>query len=130
MNEQETFDFVVASVLKQGEPSINVHNPGTGSLVCAYRSSSGLKCAAGFLIPDELYRAGFEGKTIVELVNLGLVKIANLALVSQLQAAHDWNAVAGSDFVSHFKKECRIIARIYRLEWKFETNETTTELTP
>lgn len=54
---QETFDRVAKHLLKQNKKSVN----GTQ---CMYRSSDGLQCALGCLIPDELYVPSLEGTTL------------------------------------------------------------------
>lgn len=48
-SHQEIFDFVVKKLFEQGQRSIE---PSRG---CQYRTETGLKCAVGFLIPDNLY---------------------------------------------------------------------------
>ena len=65
MNNQEAFDTVVAHLRKQGRPSVFPSNALRG---CAYRGADGLKCAAGCLIPDEMYSIHFECNTISGLL--------------------------------------------------------------
>lgn len=52
-SRQETFDIVVAHLVKQGVQSKR------GGL-CMYRGPGGTKCAAGILIPDDAYDARME----------------------------------------------------------------------
>ena len=52
---QTAFDTVVKNLLKQNERSIQ-----PDSNYCAYRGKNGLKCAIGWLIPDELYEERME----------------------------------------------------------------------
>ncbi len=54
MTAQEIFDTVVAHLRKQGRKSYD-------GRICLYRGPNGTKCAAGCLIPDELYTPGIEG---------------------------------------------------------------------
>lgn len=49
MTNQELFDTVCSSLIKQGKPSVSSDGR------CLYRSPDGCKCAAGFLIPDDKY---------------------------------------------------------------------------
>ena len=53
MAEQEIFDTVAQHLLTQGEKA-------TDGVTCRYRTPSGLKCAVGCLIPDELYKPEME----------------------------------------------------------------------
>ncbi len=55
MTKQETFDTVVRALLQQGRASRNESGK------CRYRGPYGAKCAAGHLIPDELYTLDLEG---------------------------------------------------------------------
>lgn len=55
---QDIFDYVAEKLMEQGEKSISWEQE-----VCQYRqehSDKMLKCAIGWLIPDELYNPGFE----------------------------------------------------------------------
>lgn len=59
LTKQKTFDTVYRGLAKQGfERSIN------GEETCVYRGDHHRKCAAGILIPDELYDPAFENGTI------------------------------------------------------------------
>ena len=48
--KQEAFDTVAKHLFEQGERSMRGLRK-----TCAYRSGTGLKCAIGALIPDEMY---------------------------------------------------------------------------
>lgn len=52
-------------LLKQGRRSVNPKNDDA----CMYRGDNGLKCAAGFLIPDELYDRSLEYQNITDLLD-------------------------------------------------------------
>lgn len=83
-SKQEIFDFVARNLLKQGKPS---HIDGE----CRYRMD-GLKCAAGWLIPDEEYDRHYEGNTISGVpyfTNNHLFSSELLDLIDDLQEAHD-----------------------------------------
>lgn len=60
MNRQEIYDKVKAHLLTQGKKS----EAKTISGQCLYRSPDGLQCAAGCLIPDELYDPEMEGARV------------------------------------------------------------------
>jgi hypothetical protein len=53
MNLQEMFEIAVVNLLCQGERSTECGD-------CLYRGPNGLKCAIGFLIPDEKYNETLE----------------------------------------------------------------------
>jgi hypothetical protein len=58
---QELFNEVVTHLRKQNKQSLSVN----GS--CMYRGVDGLKCAIGYLIPDECYHDDMEGAFFGEL---------------------------------------------------------------
>ena len=99
--KQETFNVVYLALKKQGSKCVIDNLDGCGQ-VCVYRGPNGMKCAAGHLIPDNLYKPEFEeeGGQSVTTVDSGnrpvneVSKIINalghdLYLVSRLQSAHD-----------------------------------------
>ena len=86
LSDQELFDKVVNHLRVQGCKALeNEH--------CKYRTASGLKCAAGCLIPDDMYKPSMEGMNIIGVIqnnpNLEDV-ISNPGLISRLQFIHDW----------------------------------------
>lgn len=50
LDRQAAFDTMLAHLRKQGKRATN-----PGGTSCRYRTSDGLKCAVGALIPDHLY---------------------------------------------------------------------------
>ena len=103
-SEQQVFDYVVEQLYKQGVPCVE-----NGTDRCMYRGPNGLKCAAGILIPDEIYNKEWDskdGKTYDMLVEESLVPETHRELISELQIAHDDWAM-GSDFLQEFKKAAR-----------------------
>jgi hypothetical protein len=79
---QEIFDTVVLHLAKQGKPAID---PKTN--YCCYRIN-GLSCAAGCLIPDNLYHENMENISIFEILSgHGHDSVENL--IRELQSAHD-----------------------------------------
>jgi hypothetical protein len=86
--EQETFDFVVSEMVKQGRRSTSI---GRENLVGGrLRSEDGLgaKCAVGHLIRDEDCTPDFNCG-VEQLVNEGGVHVKFYDLVQALQEAHD-----------------------------------------
>jgi len=91
MRQEEIFKKVVEGLAKQGfrqsvKPSV------FGLPTCSYRGVEGRKCAAGFLIPDEIYKPEFEGKNVLALQSvfegLGFTK-RQVEFLHQLQFLHD-----------------------------------------
>ncbi len=61
MTSQELFTTIVTHLRQQGAKSL--YEDADGDMSCAYRGDTGLKCAAGCLIPDNEYDSGDEGNT-------------------------------------------------------------------
>lgn len=85
--KQEVFDFVVRSLHAQGKKSWNRELQ-----KCLYRGPNGVKCAAGFLISDDVYTTSMEymnAETIIDSWPC-LAPLKPFAdLIGQLQFAHD-----------------------------------------
>lgn len=112
--KQETFDLVVKHLLEQGVPSFS-----DLGLECRYRLAEGgrvLKCAAGFLIPDDKYDPSYEGRSVVDVRIHEL--IASLGhdpyLVGSLQAAHD-DASEADPYLPRLKTKLIEVANRYAL---------------
>lgn len=95
LSKQEVFDKVALHLLKQNERSVEVSKP-DALPGCMYRGKDGLMCAAGALIPDELYDANFEGNTInsvladnYRLRGLFQQEVLDSPLLEDLQCLHD-----------------------------------------
>jgi hypothetical protein len=80
---QEVYDIVATHLLKQNKRSIT--HRGT----CAYRGIDGLKCAAGCLIPEEIYKSDFEGVTWTSLIHSHDFPQDHRKLIENLQHIHD-----------------------------------------
>lgn len=98
---QEVFDAVVKGLAAQDFQKSLVQ----GGMLCAYRGEGGLRCAAGHLIPDSIYRPEFEGKEIRRLCE-HIPEVTALFgagvdgnFVSALQRMHD----SGSNLEAEFK---------------------------
>ena len=94
---QEVFDTAVIGLLKQGVKSAEPGNPSA----CRYRGEGGLKCAVGFLIPDELYDDSIEccevsNNAVLELLDkcgVPTTTAGTTKLLEQLQEIHDYRPV-------------------------------------
>jgi hypothetical protein len=115
---QEAFDLVVTHLKNQGRQAF-------ADGACKYRTSDGLKCAIGALIPDEDYMPEMEGFDVRNLIqNFGLeTGGVGPALLAELQYVHDrattWHNVPAGRFVSdEGKKLLRATAHLYDLDPK------------
>lgn len=98
--EQSLFDRVVIALRRQGGPSFGTMSGSSGP-TCLYREKrpdgTVRKCAAGHLIPDEVYSPDMEGKLIDDSFNDDLLGRRSIRavlgehtfLVDHLQRAHD-----------------------------------------
>lgn len=96
MTNQEAFNVVWNHFITQGQPPSMVieATPSGDRLRCKYRGPSGERCAAGALIPDELYRGWMENKTIESVIRdspeiASRFTFVDQLLLHQLQSAHD-----------------------------------------
>jgi hypothetical protein len=83
---QEIFNVAFLGMKSQGfKMSVN------GNGVCAYRSPNGLKCAVGFLIPDDKYSKSLEGLSASSEVILGITEVSphDKRFLKDLQEIHD-----------------------------------------
>jgi len=129
MTNQEIFDTVYKGIIAQGGGS---HE---GSQ-CVYRHpENGRKCAAGWLIPDELYLPAFEFKNVSKIVSehhqlTTLWSRAQDSFVYQCQKVHDqsvYDSATLSDtdsysmvysdekFLEIFKTKMAVLALTYNL---------------
>lgn len=92
--KQQTFDTIVNHLRTQGARALNA---ALGH--CEYRTPTGMKCAAGCLIPDDKYCRSFEGMRVtmttpagVLLNELGhdLVLVQDMQKIHDSHAPHDW----------------------------------------
>jgi hypothetical protein len=117
---QEIFDIAVSGVINQGRPSLS----DSGS--CSYRGTDGTKCAAGFLIPDDVYKPSMEGFSWSSLSTQN--KFSHLYefkdLISALQDCHDWRPkIYDNDdsvwSLDKFKQSAKKLSIEYDLKWNF-----------
>ena len=103
---QGIFDYVVPRLIAQGEPSA------TPEGMCKYRMERAgldpLKCAAGWLIPDERYDPIFEdsqaNSTLLADTWDALGMVMHVPFIFALQDAHD-NAVTDASRRPHPRPE-------------------------
>lgn len=85
--KQDVFDAVVRHLISQGRPAIDEN----GS--CRYRTASGLSCAVGGIMSDEVYEPDLEHTAICSLINAGRIpkwrKKDFSAILADLQRVHD-----------------------------------------
>lgn len=83
---QYIFDVVSQHLLAQDDRSYSTAAP----FGCAYRGSGGLKCAAGFLIPDDEYHHDMEGSNVwqVPFFTRNFSR-EQMTLIGKLQVIHD-----------------------------------------
>lgn len=86
---QEAFDKVVEHLVKQGEPSLHGKVGPYDQTICAYKSSEGLMCAVGCLLPSTWRVKEYEDWSELAKRNTRYRKLANLDFLSDLQLAHD-----------------------------------------
>jgi hypothetical protein len=145
MSLQTLFDHIVDSLVAQGEPSIVVEarhvvysdglaiEPATR---CVYRGTSAsgnpLKCAAGHVIPDDLYEPEFDGvpgKLFSHLPESTRERIASDAgvpprlldwFVGSMQGAHDGPVIirdlTGPEWLSCFLRNAGVVGDKYGLD--------------
>ena len=84
---QDIFGEVKVHLLSQRKRAVEGK---AGETFCKYRTASGLKCAVGCLVPEELYSEDMEGASVLATVKY-LRFDYRFELLSNLQAVHDDN---------------------------------------
>lgn len=90
MNKQEIINTVYSHLKTQGEPAHDTYG------MCSYRTASGLKCAIGCLIPNDLYNISIETKRVSSLYKNGFLQRIfpgiteeDVEFLDKLQIIHD-----------------------------------------
>lgn len=117
---QEIFDYVIQRLLEQGKRSM------TGEEGCKYRGDGGTRCALGWLIPDDLYRAEMDdfhcSWNVGDLLRHDFPAITALghALAEDMQRAHDQASdhIPGL-FKTTFLENMKDVALRHNLAWNF-----------
>lgn len=109
---QQVFDIVLTGLRAQGKASVDPDGD------CMYRGIGGCKCAAGMLIPDDVYDPKME--TVSAPMVIGrYAALAHLyphsRLIDALQYAHDQHL--NSKGINAWETEMRDIARRYGLQY-------------
>jgi len=98
---KQVFDFIVAKILAQGRPSQKNYS-------CVYRGENNLRCAAGWVLPDEDYDPSINGAAISSdffqyTVTAHWLKRGSpyYRLIRALQADHD-EASLTTEFIKNF----------------------------
>ncbi len=111
MTAQEMFDKVWIGLKGQGfAASVDANNN------CMYRSPKGLRCAAGHVLPDEMYTSNLEWKPCNEGtardVFVSVVGAENIGILRECQFAHDTTGTSGGATI---KERIENIARLHHL---------------
>lgn len=94
MTEQEIVDYVFLKVWEQGKQSRMSSERGK----CAYRGHNNLKCAVGWLIPDDKYTLEMEGLPVHMLVKNAYLKVTENRMqfiLEEMQYWHDKTPTGG-----------------------------------
>lgn len=98
--EQEIFDIVWNGLKSQGfkrSVKLTMNSKLEDQYTCMYRGKDGMKCAAGWLIPDEKYSTTFEFVTVTARNLAPVLKelelYDQLPFIRTLQSIHDCNEV-------------------------------------
>lgn len=121
MTTQQVFDTVIEHLIKQGKQA----KASTGH--CSYRTTDGLKCAVGCLIPDELYNPILEGRSVEGIRSITLRQYIyptlytfidkNFDILQDLQSLHDSdNAWDSNTFSKIGKSEIESIIKSFNLD--------------
>jgi hypothetical protein len=121
LNHQETFDTMLTHLRKQGQRAVDqTHEHMVDT--CMYRTSSGLKCAVGCLIPDDLYDRRMEGSDPAGLVDDGFISDWDAEDVDFLKSAqtrlHDRLPEPAYAFSTALEKAAKNFAADFKLEYK------------
>ena len=99
VSAQQVFDFVANHLLRQNQKALQ-HE------ICKYRvENSDLKCAAGCLIPDDIYDPKMEGTRYHGLIPKYAFPNEHVYLIEELQSIHD------SESVKDWKEQLNILAK-------------------
>lgn len=100
---QETFNTIVRHLRTQGGKA-DVWDHGRQDYTCYYRLGT-LKCAAGCLIPDELYKPEMEHQGILKVDKEYNLNLPDIAIVFRMQSIHDNCDVSTWEY--HFEKTAK-----------------------
>jgi hypothetical protein len=104
---QQVFDQAVTHLRTQGKRAV-IHSNIGGSR-CRYRTSSGLKCAAGCFIADDEYDPEMEGRSFTSVLFPDTI---NKNLICELQTVHD--NFPPEDWEQQFERVAKQFNLIYK----------------
>lgn len=112
MTLQESFTFLCRHLIAAPHPSMR-YLEGSLAPLCQYRGKDGVKCAVGWLIPDDLYDSGMEAKVVTRLIKLypdllPYLRPWNLELLELLQNYHDDAAITWDSEERSWGEEARL----------------------
>lgn len=115
MTRQEIFDKALAHLRVQGCQAIEANT------TCLYRTSSGLKCAIGALIPDEVYTPDMEGEAagfpLIYGTFNGTEKDKYFYTDLQLKMHDKYVGESSYYFLEFVEKGAQIVAQKYNLKY-------------
>ena len=119
MNSQKIFYKVCNNLIAQRKPCRSKH-----SAWCIYRYSKNVKCAVGWLIPDDKYKNTTENLNISQLVqSISYMKNMNKDLLRDMQIVHDsapWSNLQDPQvFIDHIKVGMKKVAVKHNLTTPF-----------
>lgn len=121
MSLKDLFNDVKTHMLKQGMKAIDEQGN------CCYKTESGLKCAIGCLIPDNLYDLCFEGKGVGAVVGFSNGNSDNYPVRNYLMNKYSVDSFANMHYLL-FKLQC-IHDTMSETEWGFELDKLEAEFT-
>ena len=119
LNDQIAINKMFRHLILQGKKAVD---PFSGD--CRYRTTDGLKCAVGALIPDELYDPGAECWSIETIFDrpkkyyklVEYFKDVSPELLSTAQVIHDGNFTEGTEFIRYITGQFDELAETYGLK--------------
>ena len=127
---QEVFDYVLEKLYEQGRPSVNPRSPKE----CLYRGDAGARCAAGWLLPDDLWKQRYNAYGFAalpaEIMDDPRMCHLDVDLVVAMQDAHDDAAVACAkdarqgDWLRDWLRKMQGVARNFNLQYRDPTPST------
>jgi hypothetical protein len=122
---QGLFDTVTRHLFAQGRPALqNDPHMRRSANGCMYRGPNGTKCAAGVLIPDDLYDDDMENRPastfmILQAIGISAGSDEQIGLLGELQRVHDTELVR--EFDGTFNRD-RLATRLRSVAASFALN--------
>lgn len=113
LTAQEALNRVVRGMKAQGWKKAAMGGEQFGT--CKYRTSSGLRCAVGQLIPTETYKPEMEGKPIATVLRMADIAVDDQGVIFMLIKLQEWHDLSNGPLDMH-RRFCGV-ARHYGLEF-------------